>query len=88
MTTPMPDLLVRDEPAGRTRERAGTALCLSGGGYRAMVFHAGVLAQQKAVVLGQFTNFKLAPHDKGYKLQSVVDWLRTQDMMGENAPRK
>ena len=39
---------------------------------------AGVLAQQKAVVLGQFTNFKLAPHDKGYKLQSVVDWLRTQ----------
>ncbi|PTT39826.1 LD-carboxypeptidase, partial [Acidovorax sp. HMWF018] len=42
------------------------------------LLHAGVLAQQKAVVLGQFTNFKLAPHDKGYKLQSVVDWLRTQ----------
>ena len=39
---------------------------------------AGVLAQQKAVVLGQFTNFKLAPHDKGYKLQAVVDWLRQQ----------
>jgi muramoyltetrapeptide carboxypeptidase len=37
-----------------------------------------VLARQKAVVLGQFTSFKLAPHDKGYKLQSVVDWLRTQ----------
>ena len=31
-----------------------------------------------AIVLGQFTNFKLAPHDKGYKLQTVVDWLRTQ----------
>jgi muramoyltetrapeptide carboxypeptidase len=42
------------------------------------LLHAGVLAQQKAVVLGQFTNFKLAPHDKGYKLQSVADWLRTQ----------
>lgn len=42
------------------------------------LLHAGVLAHQKAVVLGQFTNFKLAPHDKGYKLQSVVDWLRTQ----------
>ncbi|MBT9512993.1 MAG: LD-carboxypeptidase [Acidovorax sp.] len=42
------------------------------------LLHAGVLAQQKAIVLGQFTNFKLAPHDKGYKLQSVVDWLRTQ----------
>ncbi|WP_209306592.1 patatin-like phospholipase family protein [Blastococcus sp. CT_GayMR19] len=45
MTTPMPDLLVRDEPAERPRDRAGVALCLSGGGYRAMVFHAGVLAQ-------------------------------------------
>ncbi|RYF72362.1 MAG: LD-carboxypeptidase [Comamonadaceae bacterium] len=42
------------------------------------LLHAGVLTQQKAVVLGQFTNFKLAPHDKGYKLQSVVEWLRTQ----------
>ena len=42
------------------------------------LLYAGVLAQQKAVVLGQFTNYQLAPHDKGYKLQSVVDWLRTQ----------
>ena len=42
------------------------------------LLHAGVLAQQKAVVLGQFTNYQLAPHDKGFKLQSVVDWLRAQ----------
>ena len=42
------------------------------------LLHAGVLAKQKAVVLGQFTNYKLAPHDKGFKLQNVVDWLRTQ----------
>jgi muramoyltetrapeptide carboxypeptidase len=42
------------------------------------LLHAGVLAQQKAVVLGQFTNYKLTPHDKGFKLQSVVDWLRMQ----------
>ena len=42
------------------------------------LLHAGVLAKQKAVVLGQLTNYKLAPHDKGFKLQSVVDWLRTQ----------
>ena len=42
------------------------------------LLHAGVLAQQKAVLLGQFTNYKLAPHDKGYKLQTVVDWLRSQ----------
>ena len=37
---------------------------------------AGVLAQQKAIVLGQFTLYKLGEHDKGYKLQTVVDWLR------------
>ena len=39
---------------------------------------AGVLAEQKAIVLGQFSSYKLTPHDKGFKLQSVVDWLRTQ----------
>ena len=38
----------------------------------------GELPQHHSLLLGQFTNFKLAPHDKGYKLQSVVDWLRTQ----------
>ncbi|MBY0453726.1 MAG: LD-carboxypeptidase [Burkholderiaceae bacterium] len=42
------------------------------------LLHAGVLAQQKAVLLGQFTQFKLAAHDKGFKLQTVVDWLRQQ----------
>jgi muramoyltetrapeptide carboxypeptidase len=42
------------------------------------LLHAGVLAKQKAVVLGQFTQYKLAPHDKGFKLQTVVDWLRMQ----------
>ena len=42
------------------------------------LLHAGVLAQQKAVLLGQFTQFKLATHDKGFKLQTVVDWLRQQ----------
>ncbi|MFY8178885.1 MAG: LD-carboxypeptidase, partial [Limnohabitans sp.] len=42
------------------------------------LLHAGVLAQQKAVVLGQFSNYKLTPHDKGFKLQSVVEWLRSQ----------
>ena len=42
------------------------------------LLNAGVLAQQKAIVLGSFTDYKLTPHDKGFKLQSVVDWLRTQ----------
>ncbi|MCD2513915.1 LD-carboxypeptidase [Comamonas endophytica] len=42
------------------------------------LLHAGVLARQQAVVLGQFTGWRVTPQDKGYKLQSVVDWLRTQ----------
>jgi muramoyltetrapeptide carboxypeptidase len=42
------------------------------------LLYAGVLAQQKAVVLGQFSNYKLTPHDKGFKLDSVVAWLRSQ----------
>ena len=37
---------------------------------------SGVLARQKAIVLGQFTLYKLGAHDKGYKLQTVIDWLR------------
>lgn len=42
------------------------------------LLHAGILARQKAILLGQFTAYKLTPHDKGFKLQSVVDWLRRQ----------
>jgi len=42
------------------------------------LLHSGVLAQQKAIVLGQFTHYKLVPHDKGFKLASVVAWLRSQ----------
>lgn len=42
------------------------------------LLNAGILAQQKAVVLGQFTDYKLSPHDKGFKIQSVVHWLRSQ----------
>jgi muramoyltetrapeptide carboxypeptidase len=42
------------------------------------LLHAGVLARQRAIILGQFTDYKLVPHDRGYKLQTVVDWLRSQ----------
>ncbi len=43
------------------------------------LLHAGVLANQKAVLIGQFSNYKLVPtHDKGFKLATVIDWLRTQ----------
>ncbi len=42
------------------------------------LMHAGVLAQQKAVIFGQFSNYKLVPaHDKGFKLATVVEWLRS-----------
>lgn len=40
------------------------------------LLHAGVLAQQKVVVFGQFTEYKLAKHDKGFKLNSVLAWLQ------------
>lgn len=42
------------------------------------LLHAGVLGRQKALVLGQFTEFKLVPHDRGYKLATVIEWLRQQ----------
>lgn len=42
------------------------------------LLHAGVLAQQRAIVLGQFTEYKLTPHDKGFNMNSVVAWLRTK----------
>lgn len=42
------------------------------------LLHAGVLGRQKAIVLGQFTDYKLVPHDRGFKLQTVVDCLRSQ----------
>ncbi len=42
------------------------------------LLHAGVLARQKAILLGQFTEFTQLPHDRGYGLASVVNWLRQQ----------
>ncbi|HUR88229.1 MAG TPA: LD-carboxypeptidase [Ramlibacter sp.] len=44
----------------------------------AQLLHAGILGTQKAIVFGQFTNYRLVPHDRGYKLQTVIDRLRTQ----------
>ena len=40
------------------------------------LWHAGVLQRQQALVLGQFTDYQLNAHDKGFTLQSVVAWLR------------
>ncbi|MDM0013312.1 LD-carboxypeptidase [Variovorax sp. J22P168] len=40
--------------------------------------HAGVLARQKAVVIGQFTGIRKAPHDRGFGMNTVVARLREQ----------
>jgi muramoyltetrapeptide carboxypeptidase len=42
------------------------------------LLYAGVLQRQKGIVLGQFTNWLPVPHDKGFKMKTVIDWLRTQ----------
>ena len=43
------------------------------------LLHAGVLARQKAVLLGQFSHYKLVPgYDRGFNLNAVVRWLREQ----------
>jgi muramoyltetrapeptide carboxypeptidase len=39
---------------------------------------AGVLSQQKAVVLGAFTEYRKSPLDRGYNLKSVIQYLRAQ----------
>lgn len=39
---------------------------------------AGVLQRQRAVVLGQFTEYELVPHDAGFDIPEVVRWLRAQ----------
>lgn len=40
------------------------------------LWHAGILARQQAIVLGRFTDYRLAPHDNGYDFPSVLAWLR------------
>lgn len=42
------------------------------------LLYAGVLQEQKAILLGHFTNWVPVPHDKGFRLKTVVDWLRGQ----------
>ena len=42
------------------------------------LLNAGILQQQKAILLGQFTGYKPVPHDKGFKLKTVIDRLRSQ----------
>ncbi len=40
------------------------------------LWHAGVLHKQRAILLGRFTEYRLAAQDNGYDLDSVIRWLR------------
>jgi muramoyltetrapeptide carboxypeptidase len=40
------------------------------------LWHAGILARQKAIVLGHFTEYRLGANDNGFDLPAVVAWLR------------
>jgi muramoyltetrapeptide carboxypeptidase len=40
------------------------------------LWQAGILHRQKAILLGHFTNYRLAPHDAGFDMPAVLAWLR------------
>jgi muramoyltetrapeptide carboxypeptidase len=40
------------------------------------LWQAGILQKQKAILLGHFTNYRLAPHDGGFDMPAVLKWLR------------
>lgn len=40
------------------------------------LFHAGILARQTALVLGDFSNYRLSPYDNGYDFAPMLAWLR------------
>lgn len=40
------------------------------------LMQSGVLARQKALVLGDFSAYKLAPHDNGYDFDAMLAYLR------------
>jgi len=40
------------------------------------LFEAGFLAQQKAILLGDFSGYRLADNDRGYDLANAIAWLR------------
>lgn len=40
------------------------------------LMHTGVLARQKALILGDFSAYKLAPHDNGYDFDAMLAYLR------------
>jgi muramoyltetrapeptide carboxypeptidase len=37
---------------------------------------AGILSKQKALLLGGFTDYRLAEHDRGYDLQAAIRFIK------------
>lgn len=83
MTTPIQDLLPHDAPGGRKRE--GTALCLSGGGYRAMVFHAGALRRLNE--LGHLRQLDFVSSVSGGSITAGILALAWKDLTFDAAGR-
>lgn len=44
----------------------------------AQLLQSGVLAKQKAIVLGNFTEYRLSPADAGYDMKETIAWLRRE----------
>jgi muramoyltetrapeptide carboxypeptidase len=42
------------------------------------LMHAGVLAKQKAILLGDFSNYRLTDYDNGYDFATMLAYLRSQ----------
>jgi muramoyltetrapeptide carboxypeptidase len=40
--------------------------------------HAGVLKNQQAILLGDFSGYRLAPHDNGYDFNAMLAYLRAE----------
>lgn len=42
------------------------------------LLHGGVLARQQALVLGDFSNYRLSDYDNGYDFNTMLEWLRRE----------
>jgi muramoyltetrapeptide carboxypeptidase len=42
------------------------------------LFHAGVLQRQKAVLLGDFSRYRLSDYDNGYDFDAMLDYVRKE----------
>ena len=42
------------------------------------LLHGGVLRQQQALVLGDFSNYRLSDYDNGYDFNTMLAWLRRE----------